>query len=55
MQQFPVRIKCAVLPWVTMLDAVLAHRQGRVPQPVSTEGVTDDAAPMNVSIKENER
>ena len=54
-QKFPVRVKCAVLPWVTMLDAVLAHRSGRDPRPVSTEGVNDDAAPMEVNIKENER
>jgi len=53
-QQFPVRIKCAVLPWVTLLDAVLAHHEGRTPDPVNTEGVNDDAAPMSVSIKENE-
>ena len=54
-QKFPVLVKCAVLPWVTMLDAVLAHRSGRDPRPVSTEGVNDDAAPMEVNIKENER
>ena len=54
-QKFPVRIKCAVLPWVTLLDAVLAHRQGRAPKPVSTEGVNDDATPMHVSVKEYER
>jgi len=54
-QKFPVRVKCAVLPWVTMLDAVLAHRSGRDPRPVSTEGVNDDVAPMEVNIKENER
>jgi nitrogen fixation NifU-like protein len=51
-QKFPVRIKCAVLPWVTLLDAVLAQRQGRAPRPVSTEGVHDDAPPMDVNIKE---
>lgn len=54
-QKFPVRIKCAVLPWVTLLDAVLAHRQGRLPRPVSTEGVNDEATPMDVRIKERER
>jgi len=53
-QKFPVRIKCAVLPWVTLLDAVLAHKQGREPEPVSTEGVSDKAATMDVNIKENE-
>jgi nitrogen fixation NifU-like protein len=35
--KFPVRIKCALLPWVTLLDAVLAHRQGRAPATVTTE------------------
>jgi nitrogen fixation NifU-like protein len=54
-QKFPVRIKCAVLPWVTLLDAVLAHREGRAPAPASTEGVNDEASPMDVSVKENER
>jgi len=52
-QKFPVRIKCAVLPWVTLLDAVLAHRTDREPRPVSTEGVNDDETPMDVSIKES--
>jgi nitrogen fixation NifU-like protein len=27
-RKFPVRIKCALLPWVTLLDAVLSHRRG---------------------------
>jgi nitrogen fixation NifU-like protein len=52
-QKFPVRIKCAVLPWVTLLDAVLAQRVGRAPRPVSTEGINDEATPMDVKIKEN--
>ena len=53
-QKFPVRIKCAILPWVTMLDAILAHKQGRDPRPVSTEGVSDDGAPMDVNVKEKD-
>ncbi len=53
-QKFPVRVKCAILPWVTMLDAILAHRQGRAPQPVSTEGVTDDGHAMDVTITEKD-
>ena len=28
-RKFPVRVKCALLPWVTLLDAVL--RRGRSP------------------------
>lgn len=53
-QKFPVRIKCAVLPWVTMLDAILAHRQGKAPKPVSTEGVTDGGHAMDVNITEKD-
>ena len=54
-QKFPVRVKCAILPWVTMLDAIIAHKQGRAPRPVSTEGVNDDGAPMDVNVKERDR
>ena len=28
-REFPVRIKCALLPWVTMLDALLREEAGR--------------------------
>ncbi len=28
-RKFPVRVKCALLPWITMLDAVMALRDGR--------------------------
>ncbi len=39
-RQFPVRIKCALLPWVTMLDALLAQEQGRAGVLLTTtEGV----------------
>jgi nitrogen fixation NifU-like protein len=51
-KKFPVRIKCALLPWITLLDAVLAHREGREPDPVSTEGLTDDGRPMDVTLEE---
>jgi nitrogen fixation NifU-like protein len=51
-RQFPVRIKCALLPWVTLLDALLAREQGREPRPVSTEGTAADGAGMDVEIKE---
>jgi nitrogen fixation NifU-like protein len=54
-KKFPVRIKCALLPWVTLLDAILAHRQGRAPQPVSTEGTAANGQPMDVTIQENDR
>ncbi|MEZ4387578.1 MAG: SUF system NifU family Fe-S cluster assembly protein [Candidatus Krumholzibacteriia bacterium] len=51
-RQFPVRIKCALLPWVTLLDAVLAHHQGRPPGAVSTEGLPDHAGPMDVTLED---
>jgi len=51
-KKFPVRIKCALLPWITLLDAVLAHREGREPDPVNTEGLTDDGRPMDVTLEE---
>jgi nitrogen fixation NifU-like protein len=53
-QKFPVRVKCAILPWVTMLDAIIAHRQGRAPRPVSTEGTGANGAPMDVNVKERD-
>ncbi len=49
-KKFPVRVKCALLPWVTLLDAILAHAEGRAPDPVSTEGLTIDGKPMDVTI-----
>jgi nitrogen fixation protein NifU and related proteins len=36
-RKFPVRIKCALRPWVTLLDAVLAQEQGRAAAPPTTE------------------
>jgi nitrogen fixation NifU-like protein len=50
-RQFPVRIKCALLPWITLLDALLAHEQGREPRPVSTEGTGGEGQTMDVDIK----
>ncbi|MFH1843889.1 MAG: Fe-S cluster assembly sulfur transfer protein SufU [bacterium] len=47
-RKFPVRIKCALLPWVTLLDAILAHRQGRAPGEATTEGGDGN---MTVSVK----
>jgi nitrogen fixation NifU-like protein len=54
-QKFPVRIKCAILPWIALLDAILAHKEGREPDPITTEGVTDDGDPMQVKIEEVQR
>lgn len=53
-KKFPVRVKCALLPWVTLLDAILARAEGRPPAPVSTEGITPDGKPMDVTIREGE-
>jgi nitrogen fixation NifU-like protein len=36
-RKFPVRIKCALLPWVTLLDAMLAREQGRESARATTE------------------
>ncbi len=36
-RKFPVRVKCALLPWVTLLDAVLAREEGRAPRTATTE------------------
>ncbi len=50
-RKFPMRVKCALLPWITLLDAVIAHRQGREPEPVSTEDLTAAGSPMDVSLR----
>jgi nitrogen fixation NifU-like protein len=52
-RKFPVRIKCALLPWVTLLDAILAYRQGRAPRPVTTEDSEQSPADMAVWLEEN--
>lgn len=44
-RKFPVRVKCALLPWVTLLDAVLAD--GRGPGPRLSAG--GDAAPAGIA------
>jgi nitrogen fixation NifU-like protein len=42
-RRFPVRIKCALLPWVTLLDAILEdHRRPGIQ--VSTAGAAADPA-----------
>jgi nitrogen fixation NifU-like protein len=40
-RKFPVRVKCALLAWVTLLDAMLARQEGREPKLVSTETLND--------------
>lgn len=36
-RKFPVRVKCALLPWITLLEAVTAHREGRPVGETTTE------------------
>ena len=36
-RHFPVRVKCALLPWITLLEALLAAEQDRPAGAVSTE------------------
>ena len=36
-RKFPVRVKCALLPWITLLEAVTAHRDGRPVGETTTE------------------
>jgi nitrogen fixation NifU-like protein len=36
-RKFPVRVKCALLPWITMLEAVKARRDGRPVGETTTE------------------
>jgi len=39
-QRFPVRVKCALLPWMTLRDALAAHREGIPAAVTTTEGET---------------
>jgi len=36
-RKFPVRVKCALLPWITLLEAIIARDQGRNPGETTTE------------------
>ncbi|MBC8423025.1 SUF system NifU family Fe-S cluster assembly protein [bacterium] len=36
-RKFPARVKCALLPWMTALEAAAAHAQGRTASVSSTE------------------
>ena len=36
-QKFAVRVKCAMLPWVTLVDALAAWREGRTDATATTE------------------
>jgi len=36
-KKFPVRVKCALLPWVTLVDALRAWRDGATEATTTTE------------------
>ncbi len=36
-RKFPVRVKCALLPWITLLEAAAARQEGRNPGETTTE------------------
>lgn len=36
-RKFPVRVKCALLPWITLLEAARARAEGRNPGETTTE------------------
>jgi nitrogen fixation NifU-like protein len=36
-KKFPVRVKCALLPWVTLIDALRAWREGAAEATTTTE------------------
>ena len=36
-RKFPVRVKCALLPWITLLEAVAARQEGRPVGETTTE------------------
>jgi nitrogen fixation protein NifU and related proteins len=36
-RNFPVRVKCALLPWITLLEAIAAGKDGRTSTETTTE------------------
>ena len=36
-RRYPLRVKCALLPWITLLEALAAHREQRGAAEVTTE------------------
>lgn len=36
-KKFPVRVKCALLAWITLIEGIRAHQQGVKPEAVTTE------------------
>jgi nitrogen fixation NifU-like protein len=47
-RKFPVRVRCALLPWVTLLDAVVTRGRGAAPWNVTTAPRQADAASGSV-------
>lgn len=42
-RQYPMRVKCALLPWITLLEATAAHEQQRAADEVTTEAANEHA------------
>jgi nitrogen fixation protein NifU and related proteins len=40
-RQFPVRIKCALLAWVTLVEGLKTYQNGGASKPVNTEDIQD--------------
>lgn len=36
-KKFPLRVKCALLPWITLLEALVARAENRPAEPLTTE------------------
>jgi nitrogen fixation NifU-like protein len=54
-QKFPVRIKCALLPWTTLLDAIAAYERGERAAPSTTEDPDRPKRPNIVHQDPSER
>jgi len=54
-QKFPVRIKCALLPWTTLLDAIDAYEKGECARQSTTEDPQLGKRPGIVQTDDDER
>ena len=54
-QKFPVRIKCAMLPWTTLLDAIKAYEKGERAHTSTTEDPDKGMRPSIVMTEDGER
>jgi nitrogen fixation NifU-like protein len=54
-QKFPVRIKCALLPWTTLLDAIDAYEHGEHAKPSTTENPQFGKRPNMVKDEQDEK